>query len=67
MAKNMNDGNQAQTHFSAFGAHFRTLNQPIPPFVISTRYPLSPDALRNPGLVDVVQRERGDLESPAAG
>ena len=38
---------------------------PIPPFVLPPRYALFPDALRNPGPVDVVHRDRGDLESPA--
>ena len=36
----------------------------IPPFVLPTRHPPSPDASRNPGLVDVVHRDRGDLELP---
>ena len=33
-------------------------------FVLPTRHPPSPHDLCNPGLVDVVHRERGDLESP---
>ena len=38
---------------------------PIPPFMLTSRHPPSPDALRNPGLVDAVHRDRGDLELPA--
>ena len=38
---------------------------PIRLFVLSTRHPLYPDALRNLGLVDVVHRDRGGLELPA--
>ena len=38
---------------------------PIRPFVLSTRRPPSPNALRAPGLVDVVHRDRGGLGLPA--
>ena len=34
-------------------------DHPIPPFVLSTCHPPSPNALRNPGLVDVVHRVSG--------
>ena len=34
-------------------------NQEIPLFVLSKCHPPSPDALRNPGLVNVFHRERG--------
>ena len=36
-----------------------------PPFILSTRYPPSPNALSNPGLEDVVYRDSGNLELPA--
>ena len=35
--------------------------EPILLFVLPTRHPLSPDALHNPGLVDVVHRDIGDF------
>ena len=38
--------------------------QPIPLFVLSTRYFPSPDTLRNPGLLDVVHRAEVDFEPP---
>ena len=38
--------------------------QPIRPFVLSTRHPPSSNALRAPGLVDVVHRDRGGLGLP---
>ena len=41
------------------------VKQTIPPFVLSTRHHPSPHALHNPGLVDVVHRDRGELELPA--
>ena len=41
------------------------IDQPVRPFVLSTRDPPSPNALRNPDLVDVAHRNRGDLELPA--
>ena len=41
-----------------------TYSQPIPLFVLSLRHSQSPDALRIPGLVDVVHRAEVDLEPP---
>ena len=40
-------------------------HQPIRPFVLTTRHPPSSNALRAPGLVDVVHRDRGGLGLPA--
>ena len=39
--------------------------QPIRPFVLSKRHPPSLNALRAPGLVDIVDRDRGALGLPA--
>ena len=46
-------------------AHGPYVGQPIRPFVLSTRRPPSPNALRAPGLLDVVHRDRGGLGLPA--
>ena len=43
-----------------------TVTTSIDPSVcLPTRHPPSPNALRTPGLLDVVHQDRGDLELPA--
>ena len=58
-------GNDVHKHHALYIQGGYTRTQPIRLFVLSTRHLPSPNALRAPGLVDVVHRERGGLWLPA--